>query len=392
MIYSFRTAFAPLCVLAIGVLATGLTLPASPLFAQSDIAETVGQTLVTTMSKVSGDTFAYESARFEEADNIVVLKNVTLTRDKAKRPSIIIDETRILAPEILDGGGFKAAEVTTQSIVLQSRAFEGTVASATALNVTVQPADQIVEGAVSQWFRYETSSVKDVRLGGDADNRLVTIGSIDTVADINGDNIPVAGEVDIADISIQIAGFPDSRIKQDIVGLGYQELNLSLSAKGSYAPEGEILTVERFLLSGDDTAVLSLTAAIGGIPQSFMASPLDPRAIIATASIGNLDLNIDDNSLAGRVLSAQAEKMGVEPDALAAQLSGALPFFLAVLDNEAFQKQVADAVSAFLNDPQSFNILMAPEKPTPFIQVFAALTSAPGTVVDLLGLSISAND
>lgn len=392
MIYSLRTAFAPLSVLAIGVVATGLMLPAGPLFAQSDIAETVGQTLVKTMSKVSGDTFAYETARFEEADNVVVLEKVTLTRDKAKRPSIIIDETRIVAPEILDDGGFKADEVTTEGILLQSRAVEGTVASASAFNVTVQPAEQIVEGAVSQWFRYQTSSMKDIQLGGDADNRLVTIASIDTVADINGDNIPVAGEVELEDISIQIAKFPDSRIKQDIVGLGYQELNLSLSAKGSYAPEDENLTVERFQLTGDDTAALSLTAAIGGIPQSFMASPLDPRAIIATASIGNLDLNIDDNSLANRVLSAQAEKMGVEPDALAAQLSGALPFFLAVLDNEAFQKQVADAVSAFLSDPQTFSVLMAPEKPTPFIQVFAALTSAPGTVVDLLGLSISANE
>lgn len=385
MIYSFRSAMTPVFALAIGVLASG------PLAAQSDIAETIGQTLVATMSKVSGDTFAYETARFEEADNVVVLENVTLTRDKAKRPSIIIDETRIQGPKILADGGFSAEGITTEGILLQSRRAEGSVASATALNVTVQPADQIVEGAVSQWFRYKTSTVKDIRLGGDAENRLVTIASVDTVAEINSDNIPVAGEVEVAGISIQIADFPDSRIKRDIVGLGYQELNLSLSAKGSYAPEDETLTVERFLLSGDDTAALSLEAAIGGIPQSFMASPLDPRAIIATASIGSLNLQVDDNSLAGRVLSAQAEKMGVEPEALAAQLSGALPFFLAVLENDVFQKQVADAVTAFLSDPQNFTILMEPDMPTPFIQVFAALTSAPGTVVELLGLSINAN-
>lgn len=391
MIHSFRAALIPNILLTIGVLAGLSMLPSNQAAAQSNIAETVGQTLVSTMSKVSGDTFAYETARFEEADNVVVLEDVTLTRNKAKRPSIIIKETRILAPKILDDGGFSADGVTTTGIVLQSRAIEGTVASAAALNVTVQPADQIVEGAVSQWFRYQTSSVKGIRLGGNAEQRLVTIGSIDTVADINDNNIPVAGEVEIDSIAIQVSDFPDSRIKQDIVGLGYQELNLSLSAKGSYAPESETLTVERFQLTGKNTAALSLAAAIGGIPQSFMASPLDPRAIIATASIGSLDLQVDDNSLANRVLSAQAEKMGVEPEAFAAQLSGALPFFLAVLDNEAFQKQVADAVSTFLGDPQNFNILMAPEKPTPFIQVFAALTSAPGTVVDLLGLSISAN-
>lgn len=381
----------PVFALAVGVLVSGLTVPTSQLAAQSDMAETIGQTLITTMSKVSGDTFAYESARFEEAENVVILENVTLTREKAKRPSIIIDETRISGPEMLADGGFSAEGITTSGIKLQSRAAEGTVASATALDVTVQPADQIVEGAISQWFRYKTSTVRDIHLGGSADNRLVKIASVETAADINADYIPVAGAVDVEGISIQIADFPDSRIKKDIIAHGYQELNLSLSAKGSYAPESETLTVERFLLSGDDTANLSLEAAIGGIPQSFMASPLDPRAIIATASIGNLNLYVDDNSLAGRVLSAQAEKMGVEPDALAAQLSGALPFFLAVLENDAFQKQVADAVSSFLGDPQNFSVVMTPEKPTPFIQVFAALTSAPGTVVDLLGLSINAN-
>lgn len=381
----------PVFALAIGVLISGVTVPTSRLAAQSDMAETIGQTLITTMSKVSGDTFAYETARFEEAENVVVLEKVTLTREKAKRPSIIIDETRISAPAMLADGGFTAEGITTLGIRLQSRAAEGSVASATALDVTVQPADQLVEGAISQWFRYKTSTVKDIQLGGTADNRLVRIASVETAADINADYIPVAGAVDVEGISIQIADFPDSRIKRDITALGYQELNLALSAKGSYAPETETLTVERFLLSGDDTANLSLEADIGGIPQSFMASPLDPRTIIATASIGNLDLYIDDNSLAGRVLSAQAEKMGVEPDALAAQLSGALPFFLAVLENDAFQKQVADAVSSFLGDPQNFSVVMTPEKPTPFIQVFAALTSAPGTVVDLLGLSISAN-
>ena len=216
--------------------------------------------------------------------------------------------------------------------------------------------------------------------------------AIDTVADINDDNIPVAGEVTVSNVSIQVSDLQESRIQRDIKQLGYDEMQFSLTAKGSYAPEEDTLTVESFELTGDNVATLTFSASIGGIPESFMASPLDPRTIIATASIGSLDLRFVDDSLTGRVLTAQAQKMGTEPEALAAQLSGALPFFLAVLENDAFQTQVADAVSSFLNGPENFNITMEPEKPTPFIQVFAALTSAPGTIVELLGLSISAND
>tara|TARA_R110001599_G_scaffold270972_3_gene471937 strand:+ start:1305 stop:2468 length:1164 start_codon:yes stop_codon:yes gene_type:complete len=383
----FRSLIVPVLTLAVA-----LTAPLAPAAATSDLADTVGQTLIQTMSKVSGDTFAYETARFEEADNTVVLENLTLTREKAKQPSVTIESARILAPVMMENGGFTADSVTTLGIALHGRSVKGTVASAQASNVTVQPADQIVEGAISQWFRYETSSVRNIRIGGTPEAPLVTVAAIDTVADINDDNIPVAGEVTVSNVSIQVSDLQESRIQRDIKQLGYDEMQFSLTAKGSYAPEEDTLTVESFELTGDNVATLTFSASIGGIPESFMASPLDPRTIIATASIGSLDLRFVDDSLTGRVLTAQAQKMGTEPEALAAQLSGALPFFLAVLENDAFQTQVADAVSSFLNGPENFNITMEPEKPTPFIQVFAALTSAPGTIVELLGLSISAND
>lgn len=386
MTYLFRSFIAPIAASAIV-----LSLPFTALAQQETLAEMVGKTLIDTMSKVSGDTFAYETVRFDEAENAVILEKVTLTRNKAKRPSILIDVTKIVAPVVSNTGGFTADAVTTENITLQSRALSGSVASATASNVSVQPADQIVKGALSQWFRYDTSSVLDIKLGGKADARPLTIARFDTVASINDNNIPVAGEVIVEGMSIAVNNIGRKRIREDILGLGYETLDISLAAKGSYNPDGETLTIENLDLSGKDAAALSMAASIGGIPESFMASPLDPRAIIATASIGSLDLKINDQSLTGRVLSSQAKKMGTEPEALAAQLSGALPFFLAALQNEAFQKEVADAVSSFLTEPDNFQVAMKPEKPTPFIQVFAALTSAPGTVVELLGLSISAN-
>lgn len=386
MTYPFRSFVAPVAALAFVI-----SMPWAAVAQQDSLADLVGKALIGTMTKVSGDTFAYETARFDEASNTVVLEKVTLTRDKAKRPSVLIDATKILAPVMMENGGFTADAVTTENVTLQSRSLSGTIASATASNVSVQPADQIVKGALSQWFRYEKSSVLDIQLGGKADARPLKIARFDSAANIDENNIPVAGEVTVEGISVAVKNIGRKRIREDILNLGYETLDISVKAKGAYDPESDTLTVESLNIAGKDAATLTMSASIGGIPESFMASPLDPRAIIATASIGNLDLKIDDQSLTGRVLSSQAKKMGTDSDALAAQLSGALPFFLAALQNEAFQKEVAEAVSAFLSDPKNFHITMKPEKPTPFIQVFAALTSAPGTVVELLGLSISAN-
>ena len=134
----FRSLIVPVLTLAVA-----LTAPLAPAAATSDLADTVGQTLIQTMSKVSGDTFAYETARFEEADNTVVLENLTLTREKAKQPSVTIESARILAPVMMENGGFTADSVTTLGIALHGRSVKGTVASAQASNVTVQPADQI---------------------------------------------------------------------------------------------------------------------------------------------------------------------------------------------------------------------------------------------------------
>lgn len=386
MIYPIRSLVAPIAAFAFVI-----SMPFASIAQEDTLADLVGKTLIGTMSKVSGDTFAYETARFDEAANTVVLEKVTLTRDKAKRPSVLIDSTKILAPVMMDNGGFTADAVTTKNVTLQSRAFSGSIGSATATNVSVQPADQIVKGALSQWFRYDTSSVLNIELGGKVDARPLTIARFDSVANIDENNIPVAGEITVEGISVAVANIGRKRIREDILDLGYETLNIAVKAKGAYDPESNTLTIENLDVSGKDAATLSMSASIGGIPESFMASPLDPRAIIATASIGNLDLKIDDQSITGRVLASQAKKMGTEPEALAAQLSGALPFFLAALQNDAFQKEVAEAVTAFLSEPDNFQIAMKPEKPTPFIQVFAALTSAPGTVVELLGLSISAN-
>ncbi len=357
----------------------------------SEFAKKVGDILSQTMSKVSGDKISYETARFSEENKAVILENVSLLRARAKRPSLLVQTTTISDVTITDNGGFSASSILAEGIKIQSRAVSGVVTSASANNVTVQPSEQVTEGALSQWFKYDNSSIKSVKLGGKPETPVISINELNTVVSINDNNIPVKGDVALNGLIIDMESLSRTRVKNALSDLNYEKLALSLKAKGSYNPGDNVLKVEEFVLAGDDSGTLSVTADIGGIPESFMASPLDPRAIIATASIGSLLVDFQDHSITNRVLGMQAKKMGVEPEALAAQLSGALPFFLIALQNEPFQKQVAEAVTAYLNEPKNFAITVKPVKPTPFIQVFAALTSAPGTVVDLLGLNIAAN-
>ncbi|ODN65361.1 hypothetical protein A6302_04556 [Methylobrevis pamukkalensis] len=84
--------------------------------------------------------------------------------------------------------------------------------------------------------------------------------------------------------------------------------------------------------------------------------------------------------------------MGTDAAGLATQLAAALPLMLTPIQNPAFQAQLASAASAFLKDPKSITLTAAPAKPMTFMELFATAQSAPQTLPDALGVTVTANE
>ena len=85
------------------------------------------------------------------------------------------------------------------------------------------------------------------------------------------------------------------------------------------------------------------------------------------------------------------KQQGLTREDYAKQIAGALPFLLAALNNQAFQNKVAGALGAFLQDPKSLTIKLAPASPVTGGEIMALAGTAPQTLPDRLNASVTAN-
>ena len=69
-----------------------------------------------------------------------------------------------------------------------------------------------------------------------------------------------------------------------------------------------------------------------------------------------------------------------------------MPMFLMRLQNPDFATKTANAAGAYLDDPRSLTVTVAPANPVPFAQIMGAAMSAPNTIPDVLGVAVTAND
>jgi hypothetical protein len=140
-----------------------------------------------------------------------------------------------------------------------------------------------------------------------------------------------------------------------------------------------------------DGGALTVSGKMGNLPDPSVIQREKRAAAASEMVVHTVRIRYDDQSLAGKVLDLQAKKQGVTREKYAEQIAGALPFLLAALNNQQFQTQVSTALSAFLNDPKSLTVEIAPETPITGAEIRQIIGSAPQTLPDRLKASITAN-
>ena len=100
----------------------------------------------------------------------------------------------------------------------------------------------------------------------------------------------------------------------------------------------------------------------------------------------------EDASLAKRVISAQAKRQGVPAEAFVQQINAMVPMLVSTIGNKDFEKKVASAAGAFLEQPKSLTISARPKQPLPFAQIMGAAMMAPQSLPTVVGAEVSAND
>lgn len=223
----------------------------------------------------------------------------------------------------------------------------------------------------------------------------------------DGDPVTGAGKstLVVKDIVVPEAALAAADPTGQLKMLGYTGLTLNMAATAELSLSGET-----FGMNGD----FDFNAKdMGGIKLAFGATELPVSALaelqaaerekrepnMATlmqqsmnVTLGNMQFRFEDASITKKLLPIVAQMQGMDEAAMVANAGAMIQISLMQLNNQAFTTQVVSAVNAFLKDPKSITISLKPAQPVKVQQLMSMNPNNPAAAIDLLGISVSAND
>ncbi|MGY6708505.1 MAG: hypothetical protein ACXIVF_09265 [Rhizobiaceae bacterium] len=191
--------------------------------------------------------------------------------------------------------------------------------------------------------------------------------------------------------------------------MGFEQLTGRFDTSGSWDPEEGRLVFERLDLTIDQGGMLGLAFDIGGYTTEFVRSLNELQRALAASeddaaggmammglmqqlSLNSADIYFHDDTLTQRVLELFAEDQGMRPQDVVNQAKAMLPFMLAQIGAPQLGTMIADALSDYLDDPQSLRVSARPDEPVPFALLMAGAMASPQALAEQIGLEVVAND
>jgi hypothetical protein len=347
--------------------------------------EAAADALAAALAKGSDSKAAYESAEADGAN--ILIKGLTLSRGE-EEPTITFAETRIEAPVEGGNGVFESPRVTFADGKVSGTA-TGTLGAATLTGVTVLDPATIKGDGLGDSVLFQTAEATDLTASRGDQPGEVTVARIFAESGNVVDNIAQDSRGVVEGAVLSPDFFSASAVKPET--LGYDNIAFDMRWDGSRDVEAGTMTLRDLSVTMQDGGEISVAAMVGNLPDPRILNDPDATAAASKTKIHNLSIRYEDNSLAGRVLDYLAGQQGISREEYAQQMSAALPFLLAMINNPALQGEIATAIGAFLNDPKSLAISIAPAQPLSGEEIIDLVGSNPQTLPDRLNASITAN-
>jgi hypothetical protein len=223
----------------------------------------------------------------------------------------------------------------------------------------------------------------------------------------SGDPVTGAGKttMSLTDLVIPEAALAIMDPSGQLKALGYSDITLNMTGDGELSVTGDNFGMNgTFGVSGKDMAGFTFTYGASDIPIAVMAEmqtaqktgrPPDFNMLmpqLMNVSLSGFKLRFEDASITKKVLPLIARMQGMDEAAMVANAGAMMQLSLMQLKNQAFTDQVVGAVNTFLKDPKSFTVSFQPAAPVKVQQIMTLDPANPGAAVDVLGVSVTAND
>ncbi|MFK8034976.1 MAG: hypothetical protein AB8B94_12605 [Hyphomicrobiales bacterium] len=200
--------------------------------------------------------------------------------------------------------------------------------------------------------------------------------------------LPTKVSATLENLEMNVADL-EPEVRAEFEKLGYERLDVSYVLSLLWDEASEILSASTSA-SFEEGGELNANAEIGGVPRSLFEDPETAQNAIVFLTFNAASVIFDDNSLVNRAMSSIAAEQGKSTEQLSQELVGALPFVMGALNKPDFVSEVGAAVLKLLNNGGSLTATAKPGAPVSVMQVIAGGATAPGTLVDLLELEVTA--
>jgi len=198
------------------------------------------------------------------------------------------------------------------------------------------------------------------------------------------------------DISIKKLVMPAASLEKDVTDLGVTSLTINADfayalddAKKTFEVTGIVIDVVelgelRIKLKLAGIASGDLKSALGG------AKPGDDAAtkLLAQLSLVSASISFKDKSLTQRLIKVDAKKKGISEDEAKKKMLEELAEQKKQAQDDA-TKEVLDLAVKFLSSPGVVELVASPSSPANVMATFMALMGSPGTLKEMLGLTIA---
>ncbi len=207
--------------------------------------------------------------------------------------------------------------------------------------------------------------------------------------------VPTELELSMSGVQAPISDLDDQDVEAIWRSMGLENVSLSYDMKLRWDEASEDLIVENLMIDIGELGTARASVRLGGIPRGLFENPEQAETIaqsaIFTASFKSAEISLIDEGAMEKALAIAADSQNASVDQIRETVLERLEAEMTILDNPAFSAMVLAAAAQYLEDPQNFRIIAAPEKPVAATAIMSAVTLAPGEMPDLLGITVSAN-
>jgi hypothetical protein len=277
----------------------------------------------------------------------------------------------------LEGATIKAAPLGTITIERASIAGIEVQKPLTLLLSGAAPAPEMLDGLAIGDIKYDGMKLQT------PDGKDVPVGTLE-ISKINfAKGVPVSGELAYAGLKLSKSLMPDPRAQAAFDQLGIDTMTLSLSLSYQWDVDQKHMALSNVSLKIDELGSLNLSTDLANMQPG---ADLEKQG-----SLSHALLRYDDASLLDRGLKAFALMSNADPAAIRQQVAAMVDMRATALGDAPAIKAAADAVKAFLADPHSLTIELAPQAPVAFTAFQGLGTMQPADIAALIGLKVTAN-